>query len=215
MAAHSSYSSCEQYRENVLDARASLRERGLADIDITYVPGWHAHEAFIDATAANVGDARARLPAHLQASARVIFTAHSIPTRMAARSRYQEQLLESSREVARALGLDDWVVVYQSRSGSPRDPWLEPDINDYLRAAKEEGVEAVVVCPIGFLCDHIEVLYDLDHEAAGVAAELGIAFARAAAVNDHPRFLDMMADVVLSTVRRHRTGRPLELLHAR
>jgi ferrochelatase len=215
MAAQSSYSSCEQYRENVLDARATVREQGLADIEITYVPGWHTHPGFIDANADHVRNAIARLPNALQPSARLIFTAHSIPSRMAARSKYQEQLLESSREVARAVGMSDWVLVYQSRSGNPRDPWLEPDINDYLRAAKAEGLAAAVISPIGFVCDHIEVLYDLDREAAGVAAELGIAVARAPAVNDHPRFLDAMSDVVLRTVRRYQTGRPLPLFHVR
>jgi ferrochelatase len=106
------------------------------------------------------------------------------------------------------------VLVYQSRSGSPRDPWLEPDVADYLRAAREEGLGAAVLCPIGFLCDHIEVLYDLDREAAQVAAALGLALARAEAVNDHPRFLEALADVVLATIRRHAHGIPLTLAHA-
>ena len=211
MAAHASYSSCEQYRENVLEARARIRAQGLADIELTYVPGWHVHEGFIAANADHVREAIARLPPALRSSARLIFTAHSIPSSMAARSKYQEQLLESSREVARAVGTSDWVLAYQSRSGSPRDPWLEPDINDYLRAAKDEGLTAAVLCPIGFVCDHIEVLYDLDREAIDVAAQLGIAVVRAAASNDHPCFLDMMADVVLTTVRRYSSGRPLPL----
>jgi protoporphyrin/coproporphyrin ferrochelatase len=215
MAAQASYSSCEQYRENVLDARKALREQGLTDVEVTYVPGWHTHPSFVATNAAHLRAALGRLPSHLQGGARVIFTAHSIPARMAARSRYQEQLLESSREVARAAGRSDWTLVYQSRSGNPRDPWLEPDIVDYLRRARDEGVQAVVVCPIGFVCDHIEVLYDLDREAAGVAAGLGIALARAEAANDDPQFIEMLTDVVLATVRRYATGRPLSILHAR
>lgn len=215
MAAQASYSSCEQYRENVLDARAVLRERGLADVEITYSAGWHVHEGFIAANAEHVRTAVGRLPESLQSSARLIFTAHSIPVRMASRSRYQEQLLESSREVARAVGLADWALVYQSRSGSPHDAWLEPDIVDYLRAAKDEGLTAAVLCPIGFVSDHIEVLYDLDHEAAGVAAHLGLSLVRAQAVNDAPRFIDTLADVVLTTWRRHASGRPLPILHRR
>jgi ferrochelatase len=130
---------------------------------------------------------------------------------MASRSQYRQQLLESSRLVANAAGMDDWALVYQSRSGRPEDPWLEPDIGDYLRREHAAGLAAAVVCPIGFVCDHIEVLYDLDREAAGIAASLGLPMTRAAAVNDDPLFLDMMADVVLQTIDRYRAGRSLSL----
>jgi ferrochelatase len=215
MAAQASYSSCQQYRENVLDARQVIREQGLADIEITYVPGWHLHDDFIASNADHVREARARLPAALQARARLIFTAHSVPVDMAARSKYAEQLLDSAREVARRVDAADWALVYQSRSGRPQDPWLEPDICDYLRASRREGLEAAVLCPIGFVCDHIEVLYDLDREAAQVAEEVGLVIRRAEAVNDDPRFIDMMADVVQSMLRRYATGRPLSILHRR
>jgi ferrochelatase len=215
MAAQASYSSCEQYRENVLDGRKALREAGLADVQITYVGGWHTHESFIAANAEHVRSAVSQLPSLLRSSARLIFTAHSIPVRMANQSRYQAQLLDSSREVARAVGISDWALVYQSRSGNPGDPWLEPDIGNYLRAAAAEGTKAAVLCPIGFVCDHIEVLYDLDYEAAMIAAELGIVMTRAAAVNDHPRFVEMMTNVVMATVHRHSRGRPLPILHSR
>ena len=153
----------------------------------------------------------AKLPPGVAEQARLIFTAHSIPTSMAEQSRYREQLLESAEQVAARLGHRDWVLVYQSRSGRPQDPWLGPDICDYLRAARAEGLAAAILSPIGFLCDHVEVLYDLDTEAAAVARELGITFVLAEAVNDDPAFLDMMADVVLSTVRRYARGRPLPL----
>jgi ferrochelatase len=215
LAAQASYSSCEQYRENVLDARQELRDRGLADVQITYVGGWHTHDGFIETNAEHVRAARARLPQPLQRHARVIFTAHSIPAEMAARSKYVEQLLDSAREVARRVDASDWALVYQSRSGRPQDPWLEPDICDYLRAARDEGLESAVLCPIGFLCDHIEVLYDLDREAAQVAGEIGLTIARAEAVNDNPRFIDMMADVVGATLQRYATGTPLPILHKR
>ena len=178
MAAQASYSSCQQYRENVRRRTPAIRELGLADIEITYVPGWHVHEGFHrQPTLRHVREARSRLPASLQSKARLIFTAHSIPLEMAARSHYAEQLLDSAREVARRVGIADWALVYQSRSGRPQDPWLEPDICDYLRASRDEGLEAGVLCPIGFVCDHIEVLYDLDPEAAQVADELGIVIA--------------------------------------
>ncbi len=201
MAAHASYSSCEQYRENVLAARQTIRDAGLADVEVTYVAGWHAHEGFVAANAGHVRDALERLPARSRPQARVIFTAHSIPVRMAERSTYREQLTESARQVAASAGVADWALVYQSRSGRPQDPWLEPDVCDYLRAAKAQGLKAAVLCPIGFVCDHVEVLYDLDHEAAEVAKEIALPLTRAGTVNDDPRFLDMMADVVLATVR--------------
>ena len=105
-----------------------------------------------------------------------------------------------------------WALVYQSRSGRPGDPWLEPDVCDYLRQAKSEGLAAAVISPIGFVCDHIEVLYDLDHEAAGVCRAIGLPVARAAAANDDPLFLDMMADVVLRAIRRYERGRSLPLV---
>ena len=212
-AAHRSYSSCTQYRENVADARRALAVGGLPDVKVSYVPDWHDHPSFVAANAEHVVEAMRGLPEAFRPNARLIFTAHSIPLRMAERSRYREQLVESAREVARAVGQSDWALVYQSRSGNPQDPWLEPDICDYLRAARDEGLEAAVLCPIGFVCDHIEVLYDLDHEAASVASSLGLAFARAEAVNNHPRFLDALADVVLATVRRHVHGIPLTMAH--
>ena len=213
LAAQASYSSCQQYRENVLAARAALRAAGLADIEVTYVPGWHLHDGFIQANADHVLAARRRLPQELQPHARLIFTAHSIPTSMADRSRYVEQLLDGAREVARRTAMPDWALVYQSRSGRPQDPWLEPDICDYLRASRDEGLDAAVLCPIGFVCDHIEVLYDLDREATQVAREIGLCMTRADAANADTRFVAMMADVVLATVRRFASGRPLPILH--
>jgi ferrochelatase len=210
-AAQHSYSSCQQYKENVVAARAELRGRDNADIDVTYVRSWFAHPLFIAANAQHVREARENLPSDVRGRARLIFTAHSVPVAMASRSQYRQQLLESSRLVANAAGMDDWALVYQSRSGRPEDPWLEPDIGDYLRREHAAGLAAAVVCPIGFVCDHIEVLYDLDREAAGIAASLGLPMTRAAAVNDDPLFLDMMADVVLQTIDRYRAGRSLSL----
>jgi ferrochelatase len=210
-AAQHSYSSCEQYRENVAAARSELRTTG-ADIDVTYVGSWFDHPLFIRANAAHVREALQRLPAHTQSEARLVCTAHSIPLPMAERSRYREQLAETARLVAHESGLADWTLVYQSRSGRPQDPWLEPDVCDYLRAQRAEGLKAAIVSPIGFVCDHIEVLYDLDTEAANVCHEIGLPMARAEAVNDDPLFLDMMADVVLKTMRRYERGTPLPIV---
>ena len=211
-AAHPSYSSCQQYRENVAHARAALQTDTGADVDITFVNSWFDHPLFAEANARHVRAALEALPADLRGAARLVFTAHSIPLPMAESSRYREQLLESARLVAERAGVSQWALVYQSRSGRPGDPWLEPDVCAYLRREHETGLEAVVLCPIGFVCDHIEVLYDLDHEAAAVCRDLGLPMVRAEAVNDDPLFLDMMADVVLRTIRRYERGRPLPII---
>ena len=211
LAAHRSYSSCEQYRRNVVAARQEIVAAGGPDVDVVYVTDWHTSDGFVQACAEQVDTARRAMPDGLGPRARVVFTAHSIPLSMAEGSRYETQLNESARAVAARLGLDDWALVFQSRSGRPQDPWLEPDICDYLRTEGATGLAAVVICPIGFVADHVEVLYDLDHEAAEVCSELGIAMRRASAVNDHPRFLDALAEQVRTTVSRYARGRPIPL----
>ena len=130
---------------------------------------------------------------------------------MAGAAKYAEQVHESASMVAGSAGAQDWTVVFQSRSGRPEDPWLGPDVCDYLRTIAG-SVPGVVIVPIGFVCDHIEVLYDLDHEAAAVCKEIGLPMARVETVNDDPLFLDMLADVVSSVVQRYRSGRPLEVV---
>jgi ferrochelatase len=199
-APHESYSSREQYMENVEAARSELRVATGGDVDVTYVESWFDHPSFIAANAAHVRDALARLTPDVRLLARLVCTAHSIPVGMAGAAKYQDQLRRSAEAVAAQVGLD-WAVVYQSRSGRPSDPWLEPDVCDYLRREHAAGLRAAVLCPIGFVCDHIEVLYDLDREAADVCKEIGLPMTRAEAVNDDPRFLDMMADVVLRTIK--------------
>jgi ferrochelatase len=211
-AAHRSYSSCTQYRQNVAEARAELVGAGLPDVSVTYVGDWHAHEHFIEVNARNVRAALATLPEAVRAAARIVFTAHSIPVSMSGADRYRAQLLESAGLVADRVGTSDWALVFQSRSGRPEDPWLEPDVCQYLRDERGKGLAAAVLCPIGFLCDHIEVLYDLDHEAAALAREIGLPMARARAVNDDEMFLDMMAEVVLQTRDRYRGGQPLPIV---
>jgi ferrochelatase len=213
-AAHRSYSSCTQYRQNVADARAEIVGAGLSDVEVTYVGDWHTRKRFIEVNACNVREAAARLPEAVRPLARVVFTAHSIPVGMPAADRYRTQLEESARLVAARLGTSDWALVFQSRSGRPEDPWLEPDVRQYLRDARAHGLAAAVLCPIGFLCDHIEVLYDLDHEAAAVCRDIGLPMVRARAVNDDPMFLDMMAEVVRETWDRYRDGRPLQIVSA-
>jgi ferrochelatase len=218
-AAQRSYSSCTQYRENVDAARATIRDRGLADVEVVYVGDWHTHPGFIEANADRAIDALQRLSPPMRDRARLIFTAHSIPETMAARFPYQRHLHETAEAVAHLVrvklgrtGPIDHVLVYQSRSGRPEDPWLGPDVGDYLKEEASRGLAAAVLSPIGFLCDHIEVLYDLDVEAADVCRQVSIPMVRASAVNDHPRFIDAMADAVLQTVERYSSGRPLPIV---
>jgi ferrochelatase len=218
-AAQRSYSSCTQYRENVDAARASLRAQGLEDLEVVYVADWHTAPGFIEANADHVIEALERLPRDVRDRARVIFTAHSIPESMAARFPYERHLRETADAVAAQvrtkLGRQadlDRALVYQSRSGRPEDPWLGPDVCEYLRDEAARGLAAAVLSPIGFLCDHIEVLYDLDVEAADVSRQVSLPMVRARAVNDHPRFADAMADAVLQTIGRYASGRPLPIV---
>ena len=195
MAAHRSEASYERYQANVNEARAVLGE---AAPEIVYPQPWHDHPLFVAAVASRAREAVSRLDPPDRSRARVIFTAHSIPVAMAQAGPYVDQLTESARMVASDLGIDTWQFAYQSRSGSPRDPWLEPDIKETLRNL---DAKIAVVVPIGFLCDHVEVLYDLDVEAAQVARDAGIRMERAPTVGDHPLFIEMMASIVAAHVR--------------
>lgn len=214
LAAHHSYSSCGQYRQNVAQARRTLRARGASDVEVLFAPGWHAHEGFVEANARQIDAARSGLPDDLRQDARIVFTAHSIPGAMAAVCRYEAELRETAALVAARLRSENWALAYQSRSGRPEDPWLEPDVCSYLRAAHEDGLQAAVIAPIGFVADHIEVLYDLDTEAAEVCRTLGLPMRRAAAVNDHPAFIELLADVTRRACQQARNRRPLPLAPA-
>jgi ferrochelatase len=193
MAPHRSYSSWDQYLQNVAEASAQV---GQGAPDVEYLDAWFDDAGFIEAQADQVAAALDRVPARDLDAAPLVFTAHSIPSAMASCGPYVEQLTTSARLVAARLGRSRWSVAYQSRSGDPRTPWLEPDVNDVIRALGREGAKAVVVAPIGFVCDHIEVLYDLDTEAHATAQEAGLAFSRAATVMDHPVFIRMLGDRV-------------------
>ena len=216
-APHRSYSSCEQYRENVRDARTSLRRAGIPDVATIFVDDWHAHPDYVAACTAQALAAIAKLPPALRSTAALVFTAHSIPESQAVRYPYRAQFEETARLVQEAVERADGVrrssaCVYQSRSGRPEDPWLGPDVSEYLIDAQKAGLQSAVLCPIGFVCDHIEILFDLDVEAAVTCREIGLPMVRAAAVNDDPLFLNMMTDVVLRTSRRYRGGRALEIV---
>ena len=189
-SAFSSYSGCRQYRENLYVAQEAVGP------DAPELPRLRLpfnHPGFVEANADRLRDALMRAA---RPGAQVAFTAHSIPVAMAERCAYEAQLAESARLVAEAAGAADYAVVYQSRSGPPHVPWLGPDILDHLRDLHGRGVTDVVVAPLGFLSDHLEVLYDLDVEAAELADELGLRLVRAGTPGTHPalRLGDPRAD---------------------
>ena len=183
-SAFGSYSGCRQYREDIEAARAAVP--GAPEID--KLPPFWSHAGFIDAMTDRVGDALTKLP-----GADVVYTAHSIPVSMAQSSPYETQLREASRRVNERLGLGAPTLVYQSRSGPPSQPWLEPDISNYIRRTESKRL---VVTPIGFLSDHMEVIYDLGFEAAALAKERGIEFVRAGTAGTHPLFVDGLIGLV-------------------
>lgn len=195
LAAYGSYSSCRQYLENIDAARTMTGNRAP---QIDKIRLFFNHPDFIAANADRLQSAIGRFAPAQQSGVHVAFTAHSIPSGMAAGSPYQLQLLETCRLVAQACGVstDRWRLVFQSRSGRPSDPWLEPDILDHLRTLHEATVQDAVVMPVGFLSDHIEVLYDLDCEAAELAGQLGMTMVRAPSVGAHPRFVSMIVELV-------------------
>ena len=193
MAPHRSYASWEQYQENVAEARARVGEDAP---EVEYPDPWFDHRGFIEAQAARVATALAAVPAAHRTETPLVFTAHSIPVSMAQESRYAGEVAASARLVAQRLDAPLWSVAYQSRSGDPRDPWLEPDIGDVIRTLAREAAHEVVVVPVGFVCDHIEVLYDLDIQARNIAEGAGVAFHRAGTVMDHPAFIGMLCDLV-------------------
>lgn len=192
-SAFSSYSSCRQYRENIANAREQVCS-GAPEVD--KIRPFFNHPAFIGSMADRVSDSVAGLSVSPRSAMRVIYTAHSIPMVMAETSAYVAQLKEAARLVSEQVGVNSWELAFQSRSGPPSQPWLEPDICDRLRELGESGIDQVSVVPIGFLSDHIEVLHDLDAEAAAVARERGMEFARARTVGTHPRFVAGIRDLI-------------------
>ncbi len=196
LSSFSSYSGCRQYRENIGDARDAVGDSA-PRIDKLRV--WYNHPQFVAANAERLRTAIDELPAEACSKAHVAFTAHSIPQAMADTSDYEKQLTEACRLVAEVLGLPDsqWRLSYQSRSGRPEDPWLEPDINDHLEELQRSGVGAIVIMPIGFLSDHMEVLYDLDEEARATADRLGLTMVRAKTVGTHPELVSMLRELIV------------------
>ncbi|MEQ9408731.1 MAG: ferrochelatase [Fuerstiella sp.] len=205
----SCYSGCRQYRENIIAAQQQV---GAEDIEFHKIRVFYNHPDFIAVNAENVARAIDEAAAGQPENVHVAFTAHSIPDSMASTSDYEKQLQECCRLVAEQLNIpaERWNLVYQSRSGRPQDPWLEPDICDHLAELHRNGVQHVVVSPIGFLSDHMEVLFDLDDEAAKVCRDLGMTMARAATPGTHPRFVTMIRKLIqerMSAAPRECVGR--------
>ncbi|KAA9154526.1 ferrochelatase [Amycolatopsis acidicola] len=207
-SAYGGYSACRQYDEDIERARAAVGENAP---ELVKLRQFFDHPLFVSSFADAVRAAHSGLE-----GARTVFTAHSVPVSADAAAgppseggyRYSRQIAEAARLVALEAGVPEYDVVWQSRSGPPRIPWLEPDIVDHIDVLHERGERAVVVCPVGFVSDHLEVIWDLDNEAAERAAELGMGFARAATPNSDPRF----AELVVELVREHVSGAPARKL---
>lgn len=200
-SATSSYSGCRQYREDIERARDAV---GPTAPKIDKIRQFYDHPSFVHVMAEGVREALATI----DENARLVFTAHSVPLSMAATSDYEAQLREASRLVAEQVGHVDWDLVWQSRSGPPHVPWLEPDINDHLESLAGSGTTAVVNVPIGFISDHMEVIYDLDTEAVATADRLGLEFARSRTVGTHPTFIGGLVELI----EERRSGAPKRAL---
>ncbi|MCX5150053.1 ferrochelatase [Streptomyces sp. NBC_00320] len=227
-SAYASYSGCRQYRENLADALATLAEEGVAELPkVDKLRHYFNHPGFVQPMIDGVLAALESLPQEVRAGAHLAFTTHSIPTAAAdtsgpveehtadgAGGAYVKQHLDVAQLIADAVRAETgaelpWELVYQSRSGAPHIPWLEPDICDHLEALHGAGAPAVVMVPIGFVSDHMEVLYDLDTEATAKAAELGLPVARSATVGADPRFAAAVRELVLERAAAER-GEPAE-----
>lgn len=201
LSSYRTEASWDRYQKNVADARLAI---GRDAPEVDYCAEWHDHPLFIQTWAESIQASFAGIAREQRSATPLVFTAHSVPIPMANRSPYVEQLEITARSVAEKIGHNNWSIAYQSRSGKPGDPWLEPDINSVIRDLSVQGVTEVIVAPIGFVCDHVEVLYDLDIEANNTAAQSGIKLHRASCPNDHMTFIRMIADVTAESVEASR-----------
>lgn len=225
-AAYGSYSSCRQYRENIASAQTAAQttidetaqkraqtaahatpQTAAGNLEVptgkgTEVPSiekirlYFNHPGFIEASVERLQAALEQIPDARRKKCKVAYSAHSIPTSMAENCHYEEQLKEAARLISERCGVSDWDVVYQSRSGPATQPWLEPDIVDFVNSVAGGGYKDLAVLPLGFISDHMEVIYDLDTEAAKAASEAGINFVRASTVGCHPRFIKMIRELI-------------------
>jgi len=196
-SAYSSYASCRQYLEDIEGARVSV---GPDAPRVQKLRAFYNHPGFIEANVANVRAALNQIPEERRSQTQIAFTAHSIPESMARNCDYEMQLRETSQLIAEAAGLRNWRLVFQSRSGSPSQPWLGPDVCDHLRELQAGGASDVVVAPIGFVSDHMEIIYDLDTEARALCQELGLNMVRAATAGTHPAFVEMIRELIIERI---------------
>ena len=189
-SAFSCYSGCRQYKEDI--KRCSEMVENAPHIDKVRL--FYNHPGFIKANVDHVKEALASLPGESETA--IAFTAHSIPVTMAKTAQYERQLMEVAEIIADKTGIKNWQLVFQSRSGPPHQPWLEPDICDHIESLNEKGVKELIIAPIGFISDHMEVIYDLDDEAKETCSELGMHMARAATAGTHPDFVKMFIDLI-------------------
>jgi len=192
-SAYSSYSACRQYLEDVETARTQI---GAGAPQFERLPRYCLLPGFVEPLIERARDARARVPEERRGAARLLCTAHSIPLEMAQTSKYLEQLTEVARRVADGAGFSSHRLVFQSRSGPPGQPWLEPDVRDALSQEAAAGVKDVIVAPIGFISDHMEIVFDLDTQARQHAEKLGLNLVRAATVGTHPKFVAMIRALI-------------------
>jgi ferrochelatase len=196
-SAYSSYSGCRQYRENIATAQQVIGD-GAPQVD--KIRAFYNHPGYIETVSSHAAEALAQVPVERRSSARMLFTAHSIPMFMATTSRYVEQLEEASRLVADALGHSNHRLVYQSRSGSPSQPWLGPDILEVIDEEHSSGARDLVLVPIGFVSDHMEIIFDLDMQACERCRELGLTYQRGHTAGTHPRFVSMIRELIVERV---------------
>ena len=198
-SAYSSYSGCRQYLDDIERARAAV---GAGAPRVEKLRAFYNHPGFIAANVANIRLALEQIPNERRAETQFVFTAHSIPESMAQNCDYQAQLLETGRLIATGLGIENWGaenwrLVFQSRSGSPAQPWLGPDVCDHLRELSTAGIADVLIAPIGFVSDHMEIVYDLDTEAMALGRQLGLNLVRAATAGTHPAFIEMIRELIV------------------
>lgn len=192
-SAYSSYSGCRQYLEDIKRARNVIGEDAPR---VDKIRAYYNHKGFIEPNIENVQKALEKIPIERRNKTEIAFTAHSIPLAMASTCDYQAQLEEACQLIAESMNHKNYKLVFQSRSGSPQQAWLEPDICDYLKELKSKDVQDVVVHPIGFISDHLEVVYDLDTQAKTLADEIGINMIRSATVGTHPVFVKMIFELI-------------------
>lgn len=202
-SAYSSYSGCRQYREDIARAQAAVGEKAPS---VDKIRVFHNHPLFVEALVDRVRQSLEQIPEDRRQKTQLLFTAHSIPAVMAQNCSYEEQLRDTGKLVAEAVGQPTWRLVYQSRSGPPSQPWLEPDILDALRELQSAtDSRDVVIAPIGFVSDHLEVLFDLDIQARELCQDLGLNMIRSATAGTHPKFITMIRELI---EERMEEGRP-------